>query len=529
MQIIPSRTASSPRSAARALVALVLGALLAAGLAVPTASASVAGTHGAAALSATADTHTSATTAAKKKAKKKAKKALAPKTVKVLQTGYGKFRLKWSKGKRAKGYRVIVARDKQMKQVVHRTPYSVKRTRWVGGGKIEEGARYFFQVRSFAKKGTPGKKSKVKAVRTETRKPKKPMDISVKGRSTTSALVRWKPARQATGYTVKVRPTKYGTPVWQRRVAGADASSMLVEGIDRLGLGHTFFVTVTADRLEQKFRDSDTIIGATAAPYTQGKTILSNLKVGSYNVLTPSSAADWKSRRDGLVKLVKDRDILGVQELPSRNDWPRDLAQRSGLLHPADVQRDCGSASVHILFSSDFTLTECGLEILAPGASRAKTTDKGQRRAVWAVLRHRSGPSVLVVNTHLSNGRTAADERLRVTQAKDLRRIVEQLNATRGLPLIVMGDLNSFYGHMEHQPLDVLEDWGLLGTDLFADKVINGQYGSTNTGGTTSTRGFRLDHIFTSRDVHIAEFEVRYKAKSPSDHHPVVATLNLRG
>jgi len=494
------------------VVAVALAALLGGGLVAPAATAAVP---------------TVARTAAKPP---------APKTVKVAKNSFGKLQLKWSKSKTAKGYRVIVATDKKMKKVVLRTKYTTKRAQWISGKKIKEGTRYYVQVQSYKSKAKPGKKSKVKAVRPLTKPVKKPLSIAVKGAGLNAVTVTWKPAKDATGYTVKLRATKTGAPFQTKRVTGKSKKALTLTGINTAARGHAFFVTVTADRYKRTTRDSDTIIGATSAPYEGGAARVTGVKVGSYNVWAPTSEADWNNRGRQMANLVSDRDIVGIQELTyGRQNWngtPRpifEFARLSGLNYPYNSRQEpCSVNSVHILHSDKFWLQDCGSSELAPRSSRSATTDKKPRYVVWSVLQDGSGNSVLAVNTHLSNGSKAADNSLRVAQARDLVAVVNRVN-TRKLPVILLGDLNSFYGRATQAPMDELHNARYLAADLFAAKVTNGKYASTVDKGKTATNGLRIDHIFTSRNVRIDEFSVRYTGSPPSDHHPVFATLSLLG
>ncbi|NLF05169.1 MAG: hypothetical protein GX593_09260, partial [Actinomycetales bacterium] len=269
-----------------------------------------------------------------------AKKPPAPRTVKVAKNSYGKFRLKWSKAKRAKGYRVIVARDKKMKKVVLRTKYTTKRSQWVHGKKIKEGVRYYVQVQSHASKRVKGKKSKPKAVRPLTKPVKKPEKLEVRATGLTSVRVTWKPAKYATGYTVKLRATKNGAPFWSKRVVGKSKKALNVKNINTKRYGNTFFVTVTADRKKRTFRDSETPIASTLAPYTSGRTVASGIKVASYNVQGHQTKTAWDARGDRIASIIAGRDIVGIQELTYGRTWGtqtrpiQDLADRTGLTYP---------------------------------------------------------------------------------------------------------------------------------------------------------------------------------------------------
>lgn len=454
-----------------------------------------------------------------------AAKPPAPSKVWVKTNSYGKFELAWSKVvKNVTSYQVTVASDSAMKKVVFRAPFTAKTHKWVVSSSLEEGATYYVQVRSYNTKATPGAASKTISLTTKVQPVKTPQNVVVTPVATDSVKVSWTRTGLATGYTVKLRPTKYGTPFWSKRTS---STSMTVTGLtDR-----AFFVTVTADRLKKTFQDSRTLIAATkqAVPETG---VAFSARIGSYNVMQYNRHLGdhpWAGRRQAAANLIKDLDIVGVQEVtwaeagPALGSIKRPVLQLAHLtgsltlaMNPEDPARPCANHSVHLLVrSSLFDVTSCGQESLG----------SDNRYVTWADLEHKaSGKHVLAVATHLADGKTTAVAEERVTQARTLIEVISGVNVD-GLPVILTGDLNSFHGSATTTPPSLLLAAGFYASDLVADRVYDGQYTSSHEFLPSGTNATRIDHIFTSVDITTSWFRVRRTKEStaPSDHHPVAA------
>ena len=451
----------------------------------------------------------------------------APAKAWVRTNSYGKFELAWKAGAHATKYKVIVATDKSMDKVVF-TKLTRKRAAWVYGTRIKEGNRYYYRVRSY--NGTKaGGQTEVRSMRPLVKPVKKPEGLVVKHVDTSSVFVDWSAAELATGYTVKLRGTKYGTPFWSRRTTG---TSMTVPSDRRV-----FFVTVTAYRFRRTFRDSETVVAATSQPVPAGSRAFT-ADVGSYNVMQynlHTTDHPWRGRRQAAADLIRDLDVVGVHEatwgavLPamggmSGNDAKRPVTQLAHLallkvaMRPDGSGYPCGTHSVHVLYrASMFTLTSCGEAGL----------DSDHRYVTWAVLKHRaSGASVFAATTHLADGSTANAER--ATQTRRALEVIKARNGA-GLPMILTGDLNSFHGRAGTTPLSLFMGGGFYAADLVAPSLVNGSYASTHGFKATPRNGYRVDHVLTSKAVRTTRFAVRRTTEStaPSDHHPVAATVDV--
>jgi len=466
-------------------------------------------------------------------------KPKAPTRLHLATNGYGKFEVAWKAPKKATRYRVTAATDKAMKHVVYRSAYGTARTRWVYGAKIKEGAKYYVRVQAYNSTGAGGK-SKVLPVRPKVYPAKKPENLTARPVSSTSLALSWRKARYATAYTVKFMRTATAAPSWTK-VLPSSARSLTVTGIDlrRLGLPRSFFVKVTADRKKKTFRDSETLPVGLPFPTPASAHTLTpvTMSVGSYNVLlytakTPGFSS-WSSRANALAAQIRSMnvDVLGVQEAT----WAvvngarpvQQLARASGmtLAQAPNSPTPCSVHSVHILYdSSVFRLTECG-----------STQLDARRMYTWAVLKSTAtGGSVFVVNTHLATVAAGEPDALQIPEAKAIATGIRAHN-THGYPVVLTGDLNSFYGKAATTPMGILVGApvvggeGLVGADLVARTLSNAKWATTHKYKPTKPNGVHIDHILTSDAVVVKSFKVDAAAgrehSAPSDHWPVQATL----
>jgi endonuclease/exonuclease/phosphatase family metal-dependent hydrolase len=464
----------------------------------------------------------------------------APSKVWVRTLGYGKFEAGWTPvSKNVTSYRVFVATDSAMTNVVFISAKTSHPHKWIIDPAIKEGRKYYFRVRAYNSPAYPGKFSPIRSVTTKVYQVYTPQNVKVAKHSPSSVVVSWNATERATGYTVKLRPSKAGTPFWTSQ--RTSATSLTVTGLTR----HTFYVTVTADRLKKTFRDSTAIVAATnqAVPETG---VAFTMNVASYNVMGWAHYSDthpWSSRRQAAADLIDGDDLVGIQEatwglattsglssetLPglSPNDQRQavQLAELTSSLtlamNPNDPGRPCSNSDNHLFYrTSKFDLRSCGIHPFG--------TDN--RSATWAILKENaSGRRFLAVNTHLTDGWTSAGDAERTSQAKQAVALIDQLNGER-LPVVILGDLNSYYGRVATSPLSLFSGAGYYPSDLVADTLINGQYASTHHFLPTPTHGHRIDHIFTSSAITTNSFTLvkTAEANAPSDHHAVSANVTV--
>ncbi|WP_043321010.1 endonuclease/exonuclease/phosphatase family protein [Microbulbifer sp. HZ11] len=166
----------------------------------------------------------------------------------------------------------------------------------------------------------------------------------------------------------------------------------------------------------------------------------------------------WEGKRDQQVinaVLSKIPDILGVQEMaadPSTTIDPRDYV-RTHLEFEYDFYKGIGGSPKDIFYrKTKFSVEHenSGADYIWPD-SRSNicpgSNGEGKARSItWATLVDlESGNKLFVVNVHLHH--KARDTEIRVKQMECIRNHIEVQSI--GLPVILLGDLNSLYGGYE--------------------------------------------------------------------------------
>ena len=158
--------------------------------------------------------------------------------------------------------------------------------------------------------------------------------------------------------------------------------------------------------------------------------------------------------------------------------------------------------------------------------------------AVWAALRLKSnGKTYAFVSAHLSHGPTTADGRLRGREAKQL--VASTRRAVNGLPVIFMGDFNSYRGGPDDDaPRRAMSNRGWVDT-FDASSTYTRPYVSSFNGWqrkveTLAHWGGHIDRIFVPRQMGSTAWRVvaktqkrRYVGTQASDHNLVRATILL--
>ncbi|WP_158615087.1 fibronectin type III domain-containing protein [Cellulomonas sp. PhB150] len=440
----------------------------------------------------------------------------APTGVHLTGVGVAKFKVAWSKAKRATLYQVVVYSDKAKKHVVLRTALSSRTGRLVDSSTIKEGARYYYAVRAFNTRSTPGPFSKLYSVKTQAHQVKRATNIVVRPQTTSSLAVSWTKGALATGYTVSVSRTRDGAAFISKRTTG---TSTTVTGVPR----GVFFVSVTADRLRTTFAPARAVTAAPREPVPAGSH--SSMKVGSYNVLRDSAERPFYKRVTAMAHLISDLDVVGVQEATygkvSKYDGtstqyrPVELLARSSGLR---LGTGCSTHSEHVLYDdAKFDLVSCGEFTYTVG---------DDRYVAWDRLRDTTGRQVVVVSTHLTNGKTASDAAKRLKQGTQLAAWLKTLGS---VPVVVAGDFNAWYGDGSSTPMEQVLKNVYYPSDLAAPSIVNGQYASFHAWLPTGVRATRIDHILTSSKVVPRSFAVRRTTEktAPSDHHPIWAVVDV--
>ena len=257
------------------------------------------------------------------------------------------------------------------------------------------------------------------------------------------------------------------------------------------------------------------------------------LTVATFNLRYASDKPpnSWPERRPVMRACLKQMapDILGTQEGLFRQ--LQDIAEDLPAYDWVGLGRDGGSRGefMAIFFRpARFEVMEFDHFWLSDTPNVIASTNWGntnRRMVSWVRLRERrAGREILVVNTHLDHALRSAREK----SARLIRQRIEQL-ATNGLPVILLGDFNAEPGR--EPTYELLLQNGFL-TDTWTTAQVRRGDGLNTFHDFQGARPgrYRIDWILTHGAWECREVEVKVvsrKGQFPSDHHPVVARLQL--
>jgi endonuclease/exonuclease/phosphatase family metal-dependent hydrolase len=245
------------------------------------------------------------------------------------------------------------------------------------------------------------------------------------------------------------------------------------------------------------------------------------IRAATFN-LRNSSAPDgdnaWPVRRSAAVAAIEllDADVVGLQEvLPDQLEYLRFRFPKYEIVGVGrDDGIDAGERSSVMVRTGDWRIERSETRWLSddPGTPGSVGWDADLTRVATLVwLRHRSGTTIGVLNTHY-------DHAGEVAQLQSSRLVAKW---TAGdLPWIVMGDLNAT---PDSPPLKALTDAGLR-------YAVPADAGGSWHDFTGAEDDDRIDHILISPAWTVTEAAVshfRPGGRLPSDHWPVMATLSL--
>ena len=295
------------------------------------------------------------------------------------------------------------------------------------------------------------------------------------------------------------------------------------------------------------------------------------ITVATYNVCKVSCMGGrftWAKRRKAVARTVAAADpaVLAVQEAPTLPwrgttqwaDLTRVLSQRG--YRPTSTKDGCTSGctrGAHLYFDPD-RVRLFRAQQRAAGMESQRRLSGAQwggiqdRNLSWAYLQDiASGGVFLAVSLHLPNEKTSQGEWVRKRTAAGVAAFTRQLNARRGLtgiPVIVMGDLNSYASRQPQGAQQVFYDGGFV--DAFeTPERTNAHFPTANyTLATRHWNGFppspfrysgwasRIDYVLGAGGVRPRSYEVFLKLRADgrfnnrfrgSDHNLVRAGLSM--
>ena len=276
---------------------------------------------------------------------------------------------------------------------------------------------------------------------------------------------------------------------------------------------------------------------ADTPPMDRTRPEIADFRIATYNVhyldLTVEERdewglADWKARRDPLIRLVRamDADIVAFQEVetygtsaPGRQVWLNWLRQASPQYQVASGQGTGAAVGQPIFFRPDkFVLLADGHRFFNDPGGRFRSIRAlaGYTDAVtWARFRHRaSGRVITVYNVHLH----FLDTALRLRSSREVLRLA-QVARDRGDTVFVTGDFNA---RRNSRSLRMFYEAGFMRTEQ--------QGASFHFNSGTHLFG-AIDHMLHDRGTVPVGRSVTERRKVegvwPSDHYPVWTDFKL--
>ena len=258
------------------------------------------------------------------------------------------------------------------------------------------------------------------------------------------------------------------------------------------------------------------------------------VRVMSFNIrygTAPDGPNHWNKRRDLVMGVIRDHapDFLGVQEaLRFQLD---EILDRFPLYAEIGVGRDGGKDGEYsaILYRKDrFEPVQADTFWMSdtPGTPSAHWGNHYLRTCTWGLFNDvDSGAQLYVYNSHLDHESQAARE-------KSTKLISRKVKNRAGVaPYIVMGDFNAgeanpaityLTGEAENRDVRFLDSFRVQHPDAVQVGTFNGFKGELN--------GDKIDYILVSQDINVVDASIvrsMQGGRSPSDHFPVIATLEL--
>lgn len=261
-------------------------------------------------------------------------------------------------------------------------------------------------------------------------------------------------------------------------------------------------------------------------------TIAQSITVGTFNLRydNPGDSGNlWKNRAPYAAALIRfhEFDIVGTQEglKHQLEDLQRDLPDFAYYGLGRDDGKEKGEHSAIFYRKSVFNVLDSGSFWLS------ETPDKPgwgwdarfNRICSWMKLKTRKGNKVIYVfNVHY-------DHQGMVARRESSKLMLQKIKQIAGKsPVILTGDFNGAHDTEWYRYLaesDLLNDAYKLARDPYANN------GSFNAFRPNNPSREIIDHIFISGQFSVKRYGIltdTYHGRYPSDHHPVLVTLELK-
>jgi endonuclease/exonuclease/phosphatase family metal-dependent hydrolase len=368
------------------------------------------------------------------------------------------------------------------------------------------GDHYFFTVRA-ANGDLSAAVSEPVSARLLLDPPKKATAV---GASTTGVTISWSGVAVARKYVIERSSTpdfavvdgSYTVPRAYRRMS-----------VNGLAPGTPYYFRVRAEKGSRLGQASPVVTATTLSSGTV------DVRVATYNVLDPAlgrSLAPWSVRRKNLARTIDAAapDIIALQEAGwSRVAGGRTPAQDLARLTKRSLSiSKAGYRGDQILYSAKKYAAGDHGSFRLP-----RISGDGQRSAVWQIFTDRKTHArFVVVATHLTSGKSNNAGR-----AKQTKTILRKLRAVNhgGLPVVLMGDLNSYDARASITPMSLFAHAGYLDAEI-SSPVNDTPTLNTWVKATSNTGSIRFDHIAVSETIGVTRTSIENpKLSGPASDH----------
>jgi endonuclease/exonuclease/phosphatase family metal-dependent hydrolase len=277
-----------------------------------------------------------------------------------------------------------------------------------------------------------------------------------------------------------------------------------------------------------------------AGPSRAADSTTVSLRVMTYNIRyynpEDSGRVAWENRRDKVASMIRYHgpDVVGTQE--GKLNQLYDLEERLAGYEWIGAGRRAGGDEFSAIFYRQDRLELLGHHTywLSPTPTEPGSVgwDAAFPRIVtWARFRDRAtGDSLMVLNTHFDHESAEA-------RRKSARFIAEALGGwSKGLPAVVMGDLNARVGSPPYEALTRrgpdAPDQPLRDAKEVAEQPHHGPVSTFNRFQPAVIPELRIDYVLVSEEIEVrrhGHLNEKWGGAYPSDHLPVLVELALRG
>jgi endonuclease/exonuclease/phosphatase family metal-dependent hydrolase len=422
--------------------------------------------------------------------------------------------LSWKGDKKADGYVVTIGSDRTLTKGARTITSRTTKVELDDLALAPDGGERYYRIEAIDKEAEEPEEA-VSRTGHFTLMPGTPGKVDVKKVSSGGASVAWKSVPNARQFDVVTAQDKAFTKeVSAVRTLDTDTDFVT----DGLAPRTKYWMKVRAVNADHDGAFSEPASFTTRAEQT-------SFRVASWNVCSEvCNGYEGRARTAAAFLNASKVDVFGLQEAGGKRVGRTTQAVFTG--GSQGFVRASGGTKTRYIFYRPELFEEVKGESFWIG---------GNKYATWVQLKiKKTGRQFIFVDIHLTNGKSKGKDSLRGGQ---LRRALSGMAArnTEGLPIIYAGDFNSGKHRPQDTPGRLMREAGLPNALDIAKKKLNAQYNTAHDFSPTMlASGAHIDHIYTSKDFAVLEWQQlvrasggRYVKPYVSDHNPISAIVAL--